>query len=96
MPKKSCSLLLICFIGAEFFSQVGNQIAAVAIPILVLQFTHSAIATGIAGAGNIIPIVLAAFVGGKAIDQYKLSEQTTQYFTRACKLSCKPTCPAIL
>jgi MFS family permease len=49
---------------------VGNQIAAVAIPILVLQFTHSAIATGIAGAGNIIPIVLAAFVGGKAIDQF--------------------------
>jgi MFS family permease len=42
----------------------------VAIPILVLQFTHSAIATGIAGAGNIIPIVLAAFVGGKVIDQF--------------------------
>ncbi|NJM70211.1 MAG: MFS transporter [Scytonema sp. RU_4_4] len=53
-----------------FLSQVGNQIAAVAIPILVLQFTHSAIATGIAGAGNIIPIVLAVFVGGKAIDQF--------------------------
>jgi MFS family permease len=64
------SLPLICLIGAEFLSQVGNQIAAVAIPILVLQFTHSAIATGIAGAGNILPIVLAAFVGGKAIDQF--------------------------
>jgi MFS family permease len=56
--------------AAEFLSQVGNQIAAVAIPILVLQFTHSAIATGIAGAGNIIPIVLSAFVGGRAIDQF--------------------------
>ncbi len=64
------SLPLICLIGAEFLSQVGNQIAAVAIPILVLQFTHSAIATGIAGAGNILPIVLAAFGGGKAIDQF--------------------------
>lgn len=63
-------LPIICLICAEFLSQVGNQIAAVAIPILVLQFTHSAIATGIAGAGNIIPIVLAAFVGGKAIDQF--------------------------
>lgn len=58
---------LIC---AEFLSQVGNQIAAVTIPILVLEFTHSAIATGIAGAGNIFPIVLAALVGGKAIDQF--------------------------
>ena len=63
-------LPLIFLIGAEFLSQVGNQIAAVAIPILVLQFTHSAIATSIAGAGNILPIVLAAFVGGKAIDQF--------------------------
>lgn len=36
----------------------------------MLQFTHSAIATGIAGAGNVIPILLAAFVGGKAINQF--------------------------
>ncbi len=64
------SLPLVCLIAAEFLSQVGNQIAAIAIPILVLQFTHSAIATGIAGAGSIIPIVLAAFVGGKAIDRF--------------------------
>ncbi|OUL26401.1 hypothetical protein BV372_26895 [Nostoc sp. T09] len=64
------SLPLICLICAEFLSQVGNQIAAVAIPILVLQFTHSAIAVGIAGAGNILPIVLSAFVGGKVIDRF--------------------------
>jgi predicted MFS family arabinose efflux permease len=68
MNTRLPSLPLICLISAEFLSQVGNQIAAVAIPILVLQSTHSAIATGIAGAGAIIPIVLAAFVGGKVID----------------------------
>jgi hypothetical protein len=44
------SLALIGLIGAKFLSQLGNQIAAIAIPILVLQFTHSAIATSIAGA----------------------------------------------
>ncbi|MBD2448929.1 MFS transporter [Nostoc sp. FACHB-152] len=70
MNLRMRSLPLICLICAEFLSQVGNQIAAVAIPILVLQFTHSAIATGIAGAGNIIPIVLAVFVGGKVIDRF--------------------------
>lgn len=70
MNAKFRSLPLICLIGAEFLSQVGNQIAAIAIPISVLQFTHSPIATGIAGAGNLIPIVLAALVGGKAIDQF--------------------------
>jgi predicted MFS family arabinose efflux permease len=63
-------LPIICLICAEFLSQIGNQIAAVAIPILVLQFTHSPMATGIAGAGNIIPIVLAAFMGGRAIDRF--------------------------
>jgi MFS family permease len=70
MNRKSRSLPLICLIGAEFFSQLGNQIAAMAIPLLVLQFTHSPIATGIAGAGNLIPVVLAAFLGGKAIDRF--------------------------
>jgi MFS family permease len=70
MSIKLRSLPLICLITAEFLSQVGNQIAAIAIPILVLQFTHSAIATGIAGAGSIIPIVIAAFVGGTAIDRF--------------------------
>jgi MFS family permease len=64
------ALPLICLICAEFLSQVGNQVAAVAIPILVLEYTNSAIATGIAGAANIAPIVLAAFVGGKAIDYF--------------------------
>jgi MFS family permease len=61
---------LFCSIGAEFISHLGNQIAAVTIPILVLQYTGSAIATGIAAAGNILPIVLAAFVGGKTIDRF--------------------------
>lgn len=70
MMLTSRSLPLICLICAEFLSQLGNQIAAVAIPILVLQFTHSAITTGIAGAGSLVPVVLAAFVGGKAIDQF--------------------------
>ncbi|MBD3886356.1 MFS transporter [Phormidium tenue FACHB-886] len=70
MSIKLQSLPLICLIAAEFLSQVGNQIAAIAIPILVLQFTHSAIATGIAGAGNIIPVVLAAFIGGRLIDRF--------------------------
>jgi MFS family permease len=56
-------------VSAEFLSLLGNQVAAVAIPILVLQYTHSPVVTGIAGAGNLIPIVIAAFFGGRAIDR---------------------------
>jgi predicted MFS family arabinose efflux permease len=57
-------------VGAEFLSLLGNQIAAVAIPILVLQYTHSALTAAIAGIANVVPMVLAAFVGGRAIDRY--------------------------
>jgi MFS family permease len=61
---------IICLIIAESLSLLGNQIAAVAIPVLVLQFTHSPLVVGIASAGNIIPIVLAAIFGGRAIDRF--------------------------
>jgi MFS family permease len=57
-------------VSAEFLSLLGNQVAAVAIPLLVLQYTQSPLVTGIAGSANIIPIVLAAFLGGKAIDRF--------------------------
>lgn len=55
--------------SAEALSLLGNQVAAVAIPVLILQYTHSPIVTGIASAANITPIVLAAFFGGRAIDR---------------------------
>jgi len=64
------SLPIIGLISAESLSLLGNQMAAVAIPILVLRYTDSPMITGIAGAGNIIPIALAAFVGGRTIDKF--------------------------
>ena len=60
---------LIAFYVAEFLSLTGNQIAAVAIPLLVLEVTGSPLITGIAGAGNILPVVIAVFIGGPLIDQ---------------------------
>ena len=57
-------------ISAEFLSLLGNQVAAIAIPILVLQYTRSTMITGIAVAANTIPYVIAAFTGGRAIDKF--------------------------
>jgi MFS family permease len=57
-------------VSAEFLSLLGNQVAAVAIPILILQYTQSPMVTGIASAANILPIVLAGFFGGRAIDRF--------------------------
>ena len=64
------SIPIVGLISVEFISLLGNQIAAVAIPILILQSTHSPLIVGIAGSGNIIPIILAALIGGKAIDRF--------------------------
>ena len=41
--------------------------APIAIPILVLQFTHSAIATDIAGADNITQLVSPSFMSGSLL-----------------------------
>jgi len=57
-------------ISAEFLSLLGNQVAAIAIPILVMQYTRSTMITGIAVAANTIPYVIAAFTGGRAIDKF--------------------------
>lgn len=70
MESNIRSTPIIGLITAESLSLLGNQIAVVAIPILVLQFTHSPLVTGIASAGNIVPIVLAAILGGRAIDKF--------------------------
>lgn len=56
------------FVAAETVSLLGNQLATVAIPVLVLTKTGSPVAVGVASAATILPIVLAALVGGRLID----------------------------
>ena len=70
MQRETEKLPIIGLISAETLSSIGNQIAAVAIPILVLEYTQSPIATGIANMGNVIPIIIAALIGGRAIDRF--------------------------
>ncbi|HWN98688.1 MAG TPA: MFS transporter [Blastocatellia bacterium] len=70
MRPRVSTLPIAGLVTAEFLSLLGNQVAAVAMPILVLHYTQSPLVTGIASAGNVIPIVIAAIVGGKAIDRF--------------------------
>jgi MFS family permease len=69
MSVRISTIPIAGLVSAEFLSLLGNQIAAVAIPILVLQYTHSPMVTAIASAANVIPVVIAAFFGGRAIDR---------------------------
>lgn len=68
--KRLSTIPLAGLICAEFLSLLGNQIAAIAIPLFVLQQYHSTLATGIAIIGSNLSFIIAAFIGGKAIDSF--------------------------
>jgi MFS family permease len=54
---------------ANAVSLVGNVFTMIAIPWFVLQTTGSATRTGITGFFNILPVVLAGFLGGTIVDR---------------------------
>lgn len=54
---------------ASAISLVGNVFTLIAIPWFVLQTTGSATKTGITGFFNILPVVVAGFLGGTIVDR---------------------------
>ena len=54
---------------ANAISQLGNQMALVAIPWFVLQTTHSALSTSLVLVFTAIPMVIAFFLGGVLVDR---------------------------
>jgi len=62
-------LPLYALFTANAISLVGNVFTLIAIPWFVLQTTGSATKTGITGFFNILPVVLAGFLGGTIVDR---------------------------
>jgi len=63
MESNIRSTPIIGLITAESLSLLGNQIGAVTIPILVLQFTNSPIVTGIASfSAGLAGLLLAGLI----------------------------------
>jgi MFS family permease len=60
---------LYSLFAANAISLIGNVFTLIAIPWFVLQTTGSATKTGITGFFNIVPIVLAGFLGGTIVDR---------------------------
>jgi MFS family permease len=54
---------------ANAISMTGNVLAVIAIPWFVLQTTGSAAQTGITGFFSVLPVVVAAFLGGGLVDR---------------------------
>ncbi|MGW0517084.1 MFS transporter [Crossiella sp. NPDC003009] len=57
-------------LGSTALSVTGNAIVAVAMPILVLQRTGSAVLAGVVAAAAAAPLVLSALFGGALVDRF--------------------------
>jgi MFS family permease len=68
-PTKHNPIPLYSLFTANAISLVGNVFTLIAIPWFVLQTTGSATKTGITGFFNILPVVLAGFLGGTIVDR---------------------------
>ena len=68
-PAKANRIPLYSLFAANAISLVGNVFTLIAIPWFVLQTTGSATKTGITGFFNILPVVLAGFLGGTIVDR---------------------------
>jgi MFS family permease len=60
---------LIALFAANGISQVGNMMAAIAIPWFVLQTTGSAAQTGLSAFATTLPIFFSGIIGGVIVDR---------------------------
>ena len=68
-PTKLNPIPLYSLFTANAISLVGNVFTLIAIPWFVLQTTGSATKTGITGFFNILPVIVAGFLGGTIVDR---------------------------
>ncbi|WDG16850.1 MFS transporter [Microbacterium sp. Clip185] len=63
------TLVPLAYLASTFLSLLGNSIAAVALPLIVLQVTGSALGAGAVAAATAIPAILAGLFAGVIIDR---------------------------
>ncbi len=69
-PRPRRRLPILALFAAQFFSLSGNAIALVAIPIIALMETGSALAAGVAGMFATVPLVVGGALGGVLVDRF--------------------------
>ncbi len=67
-PRSRARLYGVIVAGG--FSLLGNAVASVALPWLVLSLTGNAVWTGVAAAAGMVPLVIGAFLGGPVVDRF--------------------------
>ncbi len=71
--------LVPVYLGSFFLSMLGNSVAAVALPLVMLQSTGSAMDAGIVAAATAVPAVLAGIFMGSLID--RINRRTSSVIT---------------
>lgn len=69
----------IAYLGSYVLSLLGNSIAAIALPLIVLQTTGSVLGAGAVAASTAIPAVLAGLLMGVVID--RINRRTSSVIT---------------
>ena len=69
----------LAYLSSYLLSLVGNSIAAVALPLIVLQTTGSALGAGIVAASTALPAVVAGLLMGVVID--RINRRTSSVVT---------------
>jgi MFS family permease len=62
--------MLIAYLLSHGLSLLGNTVASIALPWLVLQRTGDAAAVGLVAAASAVPMLLSAIIGGVFIDRF--------------------------
>ncbi|MFS0714519.1 MFS transporter [Microbacterium sp. 2P01SA-2] len=69
----------VAYLASYFLSLLGNSVAAVALPLIVLQSTGSVLGAGILAAATAVPAVVAGLFMGVVID--RLNRRTSSVVT---------------
>ncbi|MCH1883900.1 MFS transporter [Agrococcus sp. ARC_14] len=64
------NLVALAYLGSHFLSLLGNGIAAVALPLIVLQITGSPLSMGVISASTAVPAVLIGLLAGFVLDRW--------------------------
>lgn len=72
-------LIPIAYLASYLLSLLGNSIAGIALPLIVLQVTGSALGAGAVAAATAIPAVLAGLLMGVVID--RINRRTSSVLT---------------
>jgi len=86
-------LVSVAYLGSYLLSLLGNSIAAVALPLIVLQTTGSVLSAGAVAAATAVPAVLAGLFMGVVID--RVNRRTSSVVTDVISAAAVAALPVV-